>query len=301
MEVKNLRTIAQYNEEYGLPAPKFPLADILRINSRPADTEERTVNMGFYSIFLKHNKGCELSYGRTPYDYDEGSIVSHAPNQTITSRPVPGVTPQATALLFSPELIAGTHLEKQMSDFGFFSYSSNEALHPSTEERESIMRCMDMIEEEVGRPADKVSRRIIVSHIEVLLNYCLRFYERQFATRTVLNRSAVSKFEELLNGYFANGQAEADGLPTVGYFADKICLSPNYFGDMVKRETGFAPKELINRKVLTLAKSLLLEPAATVKSTALSLGFQYPQHFIRFFKKEMGLTPSEFVKSAICA
>lgn len=299
MEINDLRTIAQYNEFYGYPAPSFPLADILRINSRPSGTEVKAVNMGFYSIFVKLNKGCEISYGRTKYDYDEGSIVCHAPNQTITSRPIPGVIPSATALLFSPELIAGTHLEKQMADFGFFSYSSNEALHPSPDERESILCCMELIEEEIRRPTDKVSRRIIVSHIEVLLNYCLRFYERQFSARTELNRSAVSKFEELLNGYFANGQAESDGLPTVGYFADKICLSPNYFGDMVKRETGFAPKELINRKVLTLAKSLMLEPAATVKRTALSLGFQYPQHFIRFFKKETGLTPSEFVKSAV--
>lgn len=299
MEIKDLQTIAQYNEYMGYPAPAVPFADILRINSRPSGSSEKTFNMGFYSVFVKQNKGCQLSYGRTTYDYDEGSIVCHAPNQTITSRPIPGVVPSATALLFSPELIAGTHLEKQMDDFGFFSYSSNEALHPSPEEKESILCCMELIEDEIKRPADKVSRRIIVSHIEVLLNYCLRFYERQFEARTPMNRSAVSKFEELLNGYFANGQAEAAGLPTVGYFADKICLSPNYFGDMVKRETGFAPKELINRKVLSLAKSLMLKPAATVKQTALSLGFQYPQHFIRFFKKETGLTPSEFVKSAV--
>lgn len=300
MDVKELRTVAQYNDYFGYPAPAYPLADVLRTDSHPgSDTEERTFNIGLYTIYVKLNKGCTLSYGRTPYDYDEGSIVSHGPNQTITSKPVPGVMPQAIGLVFSPELIAGTHLEKQMTDFGFFSYSSTEALHPSTEEREAILRCMDMIEDEIRRPADKVSRRIIISHIEVLLNYCLRFYERQFASRTELNRSAISKFEDLLNGYFANGQAEADGLPTVSYFADKICLSPNYFGDMVKRETGFAPKELINRKVLTLAKSLMLAPAATVKQTALSLGFQYPQHFIRFFKKETGLTPSEYIKSAV--
>ncbi len=298
MEVTELPTIAKYNEFYGYAAPAFPLADVLKVESHAPAPEERTVNTGFYSIFLKLNKGCQLSYGRTEYDYDEGSIVCLGPNQTVTSRPTPGFVPSFVALLFSPELIAGTQLEKQMPDFGYFSYSSNEALHPSPEERETIMRGMEMISEELRRPVDKVSRRLIVSQIEVLLNYCLRFYERQFAARTELNRSAISKFESLLDGYFKDGKAEENGLPTVSYFADKICLTPNYFGDMVKRETGLRPKELINRKVVSVAKSRMLEPNATVKGTAFSLGFQYPQHFVRFFKKETGLTPSEFVRTA---
>ena len=297
MEIRELPTIEQYNDFFGYPKPVYPQADVVKTGIHPYPPEERTVNLGFYSIFVKQNKGCYLSYGRTEYDYDEGTIVCTGPNQTITSRPVPGMAPSCVGLLFSPELIAGTQLEKQMSDFGFFSYSSNEALHPSPEEREAILCCMEMIKDELRRPMDKVSRRLIVSHVEVLLNYCLRFYERQFASRSELNRNAVSRFEDLLDEYFKDGKPEENGLPTVSYFADKICLTPNYFGDMVKRETGIGPKELINRKVLAIAKSRMLAPDATVKETALSLGFQYPQHFVRFFKKETGLTPSEVIRT----
>ena len=184
-----------------------------------------------------------------------------------------------------------------MGEYGFFSYSSAEALHPSAEERAAIEECIGSVEQELAHEPDRLSRRLIVAHIEVLLNYCLRFYERQFDSRKSLNHDAVAKFETLLDGYFSDGMAEREGLPTVGYFADKICLTPNYFGDMVKRETGLNPKELINRKVVSLAKSRIVTPNATVKETAFSLGFQYPQHFVRFFKKETGMTPSEYVRS----
>ncbi len=295
-EVRQIKTVAQYCDAFGLPQPVSPLVCVAHSPAKDKH-EAMTLNLGLYQIFVKENKGCVLTYGRTSYDYDEGAIVSFAPGQTISTSPVPGVTPKATGLIFSPDLIAGTQLERQMSDFGFFSYSSNEALHPSADERQAVLCCMAQIETELGHEPDRLSRRLIVSHIEVLLNYCLRFYERQFDSRKELNHSAISKFEHLLDEYFSEDRAEIDGLPTVSYFADKICLTPNYFGDMVKRETGIGPKELINRKVVTLAKSRMLEPNATVKETAFSLGFQYPQHFVRFFKKETGLTPSEFVRS----
>ncbi len=295
-DVRQIKTVAQYCDVFGLSQPVSPLVCVAHFPSKDKN-EAMTLNLGLYQIFVKENKGCVLTYGRTAYDYDEGAIVSCAPWQTISTSPIPGVTPKATGLIFSPDLIAGTQLERQMSDFGFFSYSSNEALHPSVEERQAVLACMAQIEAELSHEPDRLSRRLIVSHIEVLLNYCLRFYERQFDSRKELNHSAISKFEHLLDGYFDEGRAETDGLPTVSYFADKVCLTANYFGDMVKRETGIGPKELINRKVVTLAKSRMLEPNATVKETAFSLGFQYPQHFVRFFKKETGLTPSEYVRS----
>lgn len=295
-DVRQIMTVAQYCDVFGQPQPVSPLVCVAHSPSKDR-TEAMTLNLGLYQVFVKENKGCVLTYGRTAYDYDEGAIVCFAPGQTISTSPIPGVTPKATGLIFSPDLIAGTQLERQMSDFGFFSYSSNEALHPSVEERQAVLACMAQIEAELSHESDRLSRRLIVSHIEVLLNYCLRFYERQFDSRKELNHSAISKFEHLLDGYFDEGRAETDGLPTVSYFADKICLTANYFGDMVKRETGIGPKELINRKVVTLAKSRMLEPNATVKETAFSLGFQYPQHFVRFFKKETGLTPSEYVRS----
>ncbi len=297
MNVIDASSIGQYVDYFGLPHSPDPLVSVVRFGQRMAHTEGYSMNFGFYTIFLKNNKGCVVNYGRTEYDYDEGSIVSFAPGQTVSFASVNGVTPSSVGLLFHPDLLNGTQLGSRMGEYGFFSYSSAEALHPSAEERVAIEECIGRVEQELAHEPDRLSRRLIVAHIEVLLNYCLRFYERQFDSRKSLNHDAVAKFETLLDGYFSDGMAEREGLPTVGYFADKICLTPNYFGDMVKRETGLNPKELINRKVVSLAKSRIVAPNATVKETAFSLGFQYPQHFVRFFKKETGLTPSEYVRS----
>ncbi len=298
MEVLDAKCIEQLTDFLGYPKPVSPLVAVVRSETMTKqEFDAYTMNYGFYALFLKNTKCCVINYGRTEYDYDEGAITSFAPGQTVSFSPVPGARPSSIGLLFHPDLLHGTELEKRMSEYGFFSYSSTEALHPSAEERTKINDCLLAIEQELSHEPDRLSQRLIVSHIEVLLNYCLRFYERQFDSRKVLNLNALSKFETLLDEYFTDGRAETEGLPTVGYFADKICLTPNYFGDMVKRQTGLNPKELINRKVVSLAKSKIVEPKATVKETAFSLGFQYPQHFVRFFKKETGLTPTEYAHS----
>lgn len=285
--------IGQYTDFLGLPKTADPLVGVMRFDGKGIE-ETCAITFGFYAIFLKDTKGCVINYGKTEYDYDEGTITSFAPGQTVTFRPVEGVQPRGVALLFHPDVLHGSPLAGKMGEYGFFAYSSSEALHTSADERGAVEACLGGIERELGAGRDRLSRRLVVGHIEVLLNYCLRFYERQFDSRAALGRDAVARFENLLDRYFDEGRAEAGGLPTVSYFADKICLSPNYFGDMVKRQTGLNPKELINRKVVTLAKSRIAEPHATVKETAFSLGFQYPQHFVRFFKKETGLTPSEY-------
>lgn len=175
-----------------------------------------------------------------------------------------------------------------------FSYASNEALHLSSEEKVIVQDYMEKIAMELRHPIDRFSKSLIISNIEVLLNYCMRFYERQFITREELNNTTLSRFDGLIDDYLESGLAVSEGIPTVKYFADKICLSPNYFGDLVKSETGKTAQEYIQLKMINVAKSALLDPELNTKQIAERLGFQYPQHFARFFKKQTGMTPREY-------
>ena len=197
-------------------------------------------------------------------------------------------------MVFHPDLLRGTSLGKNIKKYTFFSYEVNEALHLSEEERSIVMDCLKIIRMELEHGVDKHSKTLLVNHIELLLNYCMRFYERQFITRGKTNRDVLTRFENLLDEYFESTLAEQDGLPTVKYFADKLCLSSNYFGDMFKKETGKSPQEYIQEKVIELAKERISGTADTVSQIAYSLGFQYPQHFCRLFKKRVGYTPSEY-------
>ena len=236
-----------------------------------------------------------MDYGKTKYDFDDGTVICLAPGQTIGVHRMPGgPVPVATGLMFHPDHLHGTALAKKMRQFTFFSYTSNEALHLSSDECAVIQNYMDNINRELEHPVDKFSRQLFVSNIEVLLNYCMRFYERQFVTREVLNNDVLARFEQLLDEYWDSGTARLQGLPTVKYFAEKVYLSPNYFGDLVKSETGKTPYELIQFKIAEIAKNALLDPKMNTKQVAYMLGFQYPQHFLRFFKKQVGCTPKEF-------
>ncbi|MGN0231827.1 MAG: helix-turn-helix domain-containing protein [Muribaculaceae bacterium] len=285
-------SVQKFNENYGFET-LHPLVSVVRFD-RERELEEMSVDYGIYALFLKENKGCQLSYGRTKYDFDEMTITSFAPGQTIHVMPVSGVvTPKWTAIAFHPDLLARTQLGRNISRYEFFSYSSNEALHLSTGEIEIFRSVLDMISQELTRSIDKHSRDLIVSNIELLLNYCLRFYDRQFITREEINHSVVKKFEKLLNDYIAT-KAINQGLPTVAYFADKCCLSNGYFGELVRVETGRTAKDFISDHILAAAKQLLSDDALSVSQVSNRLGFEYPQHFIRFFKARTGKTPSQF-------
>ena len=198
-----------------------------------------------------------------------------------------------TALVFHPDLLNRTALGRQMSRYEFFGYSSNEALHLSATEVEVFRGVLAMIEQELHRAIDQHTRELIVSNIELLLNYCLRFYDRQFITREEINHSVVKKFVELLDKYISS-KALRDGLPTVAYFADKCCLSSGYFGNLVRVETGRTAKDIISDHLLAHAKQLLNDEALTITIISRRLGFEYPQHFVRFFKSHTGKTPSAF-------
>ena len=293
-KILNLDSVDLYNKLYGLETLN-PLVSVIDLNKATSSVDLIRFNYGIYALYLKLEKACDIKYGRQTYDYQEGTIVCFAPGQTAETNPTTDkVQVNAHGILFHPDLLRGTSHGKSIKKYTFFSYEVNEALHLSEEERSIVMDCLKIIRMELEHGVDKHSKTLLVNHIELLLNYCMRFYERQFITRGKTNRDVLTRFENLLDEYFESALAEQDGLPTVKYFADKLCLSSNYFGDMFKKETGKSPQEYIQEKVIELAKERISDTADTVSQIAYSLGFQYPQHFCRLFKKRVGYTPSEY-------
>ena len=297
MQEDFLNTIQDFNDYQGMET-LHPLVSVVHVENTE-HIKECVMHYGLYAIYLKENKGCKLSYGHTPYDFDEMTVTSFAPGQMVKVEPNPDVPfAKFTALVFHPDLLNRTALGRQMSRYEFFDYTSTEALHLSTQEVEVFRGVLAMIEQELHRAIDKHTRELIVSNIELLLNYCLRFYDRQFITREEINHSVVRKFMELLDDYIST-KALRDGLPTVAYFAEKCCLSSGYFGNLVRVETGRTAKDIIADHLLAHAKQLLNDEALTVTLVSQRLGFDYPQHFVRFFKSHTGKTPSAYRNALI--
>jgi AraC family transcriptional activator of pobA len=271
-----------------------PLVNIVDL-SKADERQNRRSNYGFYAIFLKEVKCGDLHYGCNYYDYEEGTLVFVGPGQVI------GVEnngelyqPKGQALVFHPDLIKGTSLGRHIAEYNFFSYEVHEALHLSESERKLIFDCYNKIRHELEGNIDKHSKTLIVSNIELLLNYCVRFYDRQFITRENVNKGILQKFEELLNTYFSSDKPKEIGLPSVSYCADQLNLSANYFGDLIKKETGKSAQEYIQLKVMDLAKEKVFDLSKTVSEIAYELGFKYPQHFSRSFKQHVGVSPNEY-------
>ncbi len=293
-KVINLDNVDQYNHLYGLET-LHPLVSVVDLTKATKAVNQIQMHYGVYALFLKLAKTCDIKYGRQSYDYQEGTIVCFAPGQTISVSTVGDQISQPVyGLVFHPDLIHGTALGKTIKNYTFFSYAVHEALHLSDQEKETVMDCLKKISIELEHPIDKHSKSLIAMNIELLLNYCMRFYERQFITRSYANKDALTKFEQLLDEYFQSGLPMQEGLPSVKYFADRIYLSPNYFGDMIKKETGKTPQEHIQTKVIELAKEHILGAEETISEIAYRLGFQYPQHLNRLFKKRVGCTPNEY-------
>ena len=292
MEEIFINTIQDFNDYQGVET-LHPLVSVVHVENTE-HIKECVMHYGLYAIYLKENKGCKLSYGRTPYDFDEMTVTSFAPGQVVKVEPNPDVPfAKFTALVFHPDILNRTALGRQINRYEFFGYSSTEALHLSAQEVEVFRGVLTMIEQELHHSIDKHTRELIVSNIELLLNYCLRFYDRQFITREEINHGVVIKFLTLLDEYM-NDKAKYEGLPTVAYFADKCCLSNGYFGTLVKTETGRTAKDLINDRVLAKAKELLQSETITITEVSQRIGFEYPQHFVRFFKSLTGKTPSQW-------
>lgn len=297
-KIIKLDNIDDYSRLFGIET-LHPLVNVVDLREATSLPNHFKVNYGIYSLFLKDTRCGDIRYGRQTYDYQEGTVVSFAPGQIAEVEMREDVKPSALGILFHPDFIKGTSLGREIKQYSFFSYESAEALHLSEDERQIFTDCMANIRSELCRPIDKHSRKLIVRNIELLLDYCMRFYERQFETRTKVNRDVLMRFESLLDEYFASGKPHEDGLPTVRYFADKICLSPNYFGDLIKKETGKTAQEYIQNKIIDVAKELILGTEKTVSEIAYDLGFQYSQHFNRIFKKSVGHTPTEYRKSLV--
>lgn len=290
-----INSVQQFNELHGFET-LHPLVSVARKENATTNNDEYIMHCGLYMLFLKETKGCRISYGRTQYDYDEMTVTSFAPGQALHVMPTVGnVAPKWTAIVFHPDFLIRTALGGKMSRYGFFSYTSAEALHLSAQEVTIFQSVVQMIRQELNHAIDKHTRELIISNLELLLNYCLRFYDRQFVTREEINHTVVVKFENLLKEYMHN-HALHEGLPTVSYFADKCCLSTGYFGELVKAETGRTARDIISDHVVVMAKEMLNDEETTITQVSYKLGFEYPQHFVRFFKKHTGRTPGEYRK-----
>ena len=297
MEEIFLNTIQDFNDYQGVET-LHPLVSVVHVENTE-HIKQCVMHYGVYAISLKANKGCKLSYGRTPYDFDEMTVTSFAPVQVVNVEPNPDVPfAKFTALVFHPDLLCRTALGRNINRYEFFGYSSTEALHLSAQEVEVFRGVLAMIEQELHRAIDKHTRELIVSNIELLLNYCLRFYDRQFITREEINHSVVKKFMTLLDDYIST-KALSDGLPTVAYFADQCCLSSGYFGNLVRVQTGRTAKDIISDSLLAHAKQMLNDEDLTITTISERLGFDYPQHFVRFFKAQTGKTPSAYRKVSV--
>ena len=271
--------------------PLVSVVDLSKANPRQGSK----MYFGFYTIFLKDVKCGDLMYGRHTYDYQEGTLVFLAPGQ-VAGVNSSGETyqPKGYALIFHPDLIHGTPLGKHIQDYTFFGYQSNEALHLSERERKIVLDCFSKIEYELDRTIDKHSKTLIVDNIELFLNYCVRFYDRQFITRDNIHKGFIQKFETLLNEYFLSDKPQTIGLPSVAYYAGELNLSASYFGDIVKKETGKTAQEHIQTKVIDVAKERIFDHNKSVSEIAYELGFKYPQHFTRLFKQRVGQSPNEY-------
>ncbi|MBO8453755.1 MAG: AraC family transcriptional regulator [Bacteroidetes bacterium] len=251
-------------------------------------------NYSVYGIFFHDEAEIDLAYGCGKYDYKKGTVICVAPGQ-IGGKEDNGEEVMLTgwALLFHPDLLHGTPLEKSIRNYSFFDYRVNEALHMTDEEHDILASLMRQIREELQKKHDELQDTIIVGYINLVLNFCQRFYNRQFITRKLENSDILVRFNNLLQSYYGEKLQLTLGLPTVQYCADKLCMSPNYFGDMFKKMTGDTASDHIRKYVIQLAKNGLAG-GAPITQVAYELGFEYTQHFSRMFKKQTGVTPSAY-------
>lgn len=299
-EIIKIDTISQVHEFFRLPKPQHPLVSVLPITDEMVnyDYGDHYYSFGFYQISLKAGISGSLSYGRNSYDFQEGTIVFLRPDQAIkveNDQEYEGAS--GWTLLFHPDLISRSELARTIGNFSFFNYETNEALHVSEEEKRSLTDLTTKIEREYSHNIDKHSQDLIISNIDLLLRYCKRFYDRQFYTRTNLNKDLISRFESFILNYLGSEKPKEQGVLTVGRCAEEMHMSANYLGDLLKNETGMSAKEHIQRLLIEKAKTKILGTELSISEIAYDFGFEYAQSFNKLFKSRTGFTPTGYRKS----
>lgn len=291
-------SVDRYNEIFGLET-RHPLVSIIDLAKSTTWPTRAWFRYEVYALYLKNVKCGDIKYGRQYYDYQDEPLsvrsrTNHRPGNAAK------YSTQRAWYSFSSRPYTWHCARTRNKEISFFSYETNEALHISEEERQTVMDCLQKITIELEHSIDKHSRRLICANIGLLLDYCMRFYERQFDTRNGVNKDIIVRFEHLLNEYFEGDAPQNQGLPSVKYFADKVFLSANYFGDMVRKQTGKTVSEYIQDKMIELAKEQLMSSNKTMSQIAYEIGFQYPQHLSRMFKRIVGMTPNQFRLTGYC-
>ena len=296
-KIVEVNTVADFDKIWGV-GTRHPLVNVIEGSKIQTPAAHCRKHFGMYVVYIKDVICADyIKYGRGEYDFQENTLVFVGPGQVL-GYPADGSTFEAKGwcLYFSPELLRGTSLAGRMKNYTFFSYSVNEALHISPDERDTIIGCLRLIDSEINRGNDRHSNMIIASAIELFLNYCSRFYDRQFVTRKKVNKDVIMAFEDLIDDYYASGKAADNGTLTVNWCAQQLNLSPNYFGDLVKKDTGKSPMEHIQAKSMNIAKEMLWQTKHSISEIGYALGYQYPQYFSRAFKASTGMTPNEYRK-----
>lgn len=289
----NLNSIDAYNKLYGLQT-YHPLVTVIDLKNATKTVNHVRMHYGVYALFLKNGVNCSIKYGRRVYDYQEGTVVSFSPGQIIDVDMIETeIAPDVIGLMFHPDLIYGTPLADKIKSFSFFDYTEMESLHLSEDEKNRFLFCLQQIKNEIEHPIDRHSAALLAATIQVLIEYLHRFYDRQFITRHKVNSEIVRSFQRQLKDYF-NGEQNKYGLPSVAYFAEKANLSTGYFSDLIRKETGTSPKDIIALHVMSEAKHRLANRETDISRIAYDLGFEYPAHFARMFKRLTGESPSQY-------
>jgi len=295
MKYIDINSISELHDFYGYGKPTHPLIsviDLAKIDRSKRKAGEIFYRLGFHSLSCKKFDG-ELKYGRSIYDFSEGSLMFTAPYQTLSPDPNIKLV-EGWGLYIHPDFLNASEKGRTLTNFSFFGYDINEALHVSDSEKTILEECLQNIKREISQNLDKHSHNLILANLELFFAYCTRFYERQFLTRSKVNSDVVQKFERLLNDYFLQESLIEIGLPDVKYFAAKLNLSPNYLSDLLKKYTGKSTQEYIHLKLSEKAKSLLWSTDKSIREIAFELGFEYPSHFTKFFKTNTGKSPKDF-------